>query len=172
MRARILRNVRRVVRRSRYRRTPLSRKIQDAQHEAAHVVVGLALGLRLSRATVKREGDTLGYVEFQKGAREAELITWAVGVAWERRFGDLEHAAGDLALLRAARVRGVARLRALERAAWCVLESRAGVHERVTRALLEDDVTPATLARLVAEPSTRRSLARGSRSLARRVRRR
>lgn len=156
MRARPRRSVRRRVPRARggYRRAPLSRKIQDAQHEAAHLVVGLALGLRLRRATIKRDGDLLGYVHFHDGPREAELITWAAGLAWERRFGDLEHAAGDLALLRSARVKGNARLRALERAAWCVLESRADVHERVARALLDDDVTAASVSRLVEASST------------------
>lgn len=127
----------------------MSRKVQDAQHEAAHVVVGLALGLRLSRATIKRDGDWLGYVEFHAGAREAELITWAAGVTWERRCGDLKYASGDLALLRRARVKGNARLLVLERAAWAILSSLTEEHAAVTHALLDGDVTTRSLARLV-----------------------
>lgn len=126
--------------------------LQDAQHEAAHVVVGVTLGLRLYRATIHpHDGapDDSGYAWFWDGPREAELIMAAAGVAWERRVGDVWHARDDIAWLRSRRVRGNARLVALERAAWAVLESRAALHARVTRALLEGDVTPRVLRTLV-----------------------
>lgn len=123
-------------------------RLADAQHEAAHVVVGVALGLRLHRATIVRAGDELGSCTFLTGAREAELLMLAAGPAWERRVGALEHAAGDYAVLRRMRVRGNARLRALELAAWAVLEARAAAHARVTRALLAGDVTARHVAAL------------------------
>lgn len=126
-----------------------SKELATAQHEAAHLVVGVALGLKLHRATIKPIDDCLGYVAFFDGPREAELIMLAAGVAWERKYGNLRHAGADLKDLRRMRVRGNARIRVLERAAWAILESRPGMHARITRALLEDDVTPATLAAIV-----------------------
>jgi hypothetical protein len=125
--------------------------LQDAQHEAAHVVVGVTLGLRLSRATIApADPEALGLTEWAAPwPREADLLMTAAGVAWERRAGDLAHAAFDLRALRRMGVRGNARLVALERAAWAVLESRAALHARVTRALLEGDVTPRVLRTLV-----------------------
>ena len=121
-------------------------KFEDAQHEAAHVVVGVALGLVLIRATVTASGDDLGFAEFEDGPREANLIMFAAGVAWERRVGDLVYAQGDLEILRGTfRVRGTARLVALERAAWAILETRSALHARVTRALLERDLDARTV---------------------------
>jgi hypothetical protein len=118
-------------------------RLADAQHEAAHVVVGTALGLRLTKATIESDRkDWAGFVQFYEGAREAFLIMYAAGPAWERRTGgDLTLAHGDLSILRSMRVRGTMRVRALELAAWAVLESRAAQHARVTRALLEGDLT-------------------------------
>lgn len=127
----------------------MTRKLADAQHEAAHVVVGLALGLRLSRVTLGEQtfkagpyvGETVWYGS--PWPREAGLLMTAAGVAWERRCGDLKHAAYDLADLRRAGVKGNARIRVLETAAWSILAGRAGAHARVTRALLERDLTGA-----------------------------
>ena len=118
-------------------------RLQDAQHEAAHVVVGVALGLRLYRATVTPEGDNLGTTTWhpKPWPREADLIMTAAGVAWERRCGDLTHARWDLAQLRRRGVRGNARLVVLERAAWAVLWERRSLHARLTRALCEGDLT-------------------------------
>ena len=128
---------------------------QDAQHEAAHVVVGVALGLRLDRASVREEthGDEtwLGFALFYEGPRVAMNIMTAAGVVWERKVGDLAHASEDLKLLRRGRVRTNAELLALERAAWAILEGRASLHARVTRALLEGDVTGADLRAMVRE---------------------
>jgi hypothetical protein len=130
-------------------------KFEDAQHEAAHVVVGVALGLVLRRATIKSDGDWLGFVLFDSGAREAELIMYAAVVAWERRTGgDLVYAQGDLEILRGTfRVRGNARLVALERAAWAILETRSALHARVTRALLERDLDARAVRELWAKTS-------------------
>ncbi len=129
----------------------MTRSLQDAQHEAAHVVVGLALGLRLWRVTLAPAGkddDAETIWHGRPWPREADLIMTAAGVAWERRCGDLTHARQDLKDLRRAGVRGNARIRALERAAWAVLMSRAGAHARVTRALLERDLVEADVRRL------------------------
>lgn len=124
--------------------------LADAQHEAAHVVVGVALGCRLLRATIANPSPgNVGEAHFASGPHEALLIMYAAGVAWERRFGDLADASGDLACLRELGVAGNARVRALERAAWAVLASRPGVHSRVTRALLEQDLTAAEITRMV-----------------------
>jgi hypothetical protein len=125
------------------------RSLADAQHEAAHVVVGVALGLRLCEARLTpADPEILAYALFAPGPCEAERIMYAAGVAWERHAGDLAHAAGDLEALRRGGVRGNARLRALERAAWAVLVSRPGAHASVTRALLERDLTAADVRRL------------------------
>ena len=123
-----------------------TRSLQDAQHEAAHVVVGVALGLRVERVVLGSEPEVTW--RGSPWPREAGLLMWAAGVAWERRCGDLFHASYDLKDLRRAGVRGNARIRALERAAWAVLMSRAGAHARVTRALLARDLVEADVRRL------------------------
>jgi hypothetical protein len=107
------------------------------------VVVGVALGLRLVRATLTPRGNVAAETmwEPEPWPREAGLLMTAAGIAWERVCGDLHHASYDVADLRRAGVRGNARIRVLERAAWAVLASRPGVHARVTRALLERDLT-------------------------------
>jgi hypothetical protein len=129
------------------------RLFTDAQHEAAHVVVGVSLGLRLRRVWlgVQKVGryTYIGTTEWEPRPwpAEAQRIMSAAGVAWERRGGDLEHAACDLAWLRRERVTG-ARLVAVERAAWALLETRMGLHTRVSRALLEHDLTGRDVARM------------------------
>jgi hypothetical protein len=132
------------------------RLLSDAQHEAAHVVVGVALGLRLYRAQLRPvsapDCDGLTLWEPRPWYREADLLMTAAGVAWERHCGDLAHASADVASLRRSGVKGNARVRVLERAAWAILTARAGTHARVTRALLERDLTAADV----------RALARGA----------
>lgn len=134
-------------------RSLMARSLDDAQHEAAHVVVGVALGLRLWRVTLdpatlpkswrRWEGDALAVTAWEPKPwpREADLLMTAAGVAWERRYGDITKARGDLQILRRAGVRGNARLVVLERAAMAILESRHALHTRVTRALVERDLT-------------------------------
>ncbi len=138
----------------------MTRKLSDAQHEAAHIVVGMALGLRFRRAWLgaKKIGrfTYLGWTEWEPRPwyREANLLMTAAGLAWERHCGDLIHARSDTAELRRAGIRGNARVAILERAAWALLAERHALHARITRALLEGDLTAADV----------RALARGERA--------
>ena len=125
----------------------MARVIADAQHEAAHVVVGVSLGLKLISATALTSGDCLGLTTFAVGStdRYAHLFFLAAGLAWERRCGDALHALSDVATLRSLGVKTTRALQVLERAAWAILETRAGMHARVTRALLEGDLDAKSL---------------------------
>lgn len=130
----------------------MARTIADAQHEAAHVVVGVSLGLTLSHASASNQpnGD-LGATVFWADVndRMAVLMMYAAGLAWERRVGDVQHALGDVAILRSKGVRTTRALQILERAAWAILETRGALHARITRALLEDDLDHAEVMRAV-----------------------
>ncbi len=136
--------------------THRSTRLNDASHEASHIVVGMALGLRVFAASLKGDNECRGWVDWepQPWHREAVLLMWAAGVAWERRCGDLYHAAFDLKELRRMGIRGRSRLVACERAAWALLAERHTLHARITRALLEGDLTAADV----------RALARGERA--------
>jgi len=134
--------------------------LADAQHEAAHIVVGVALGLRLRRAWLGAEKhgiyEYLGMTEWEPRPwpREAGLLMTAAGLAWERHCGDLIHARSDTSELRRAGVRGNARVRVLERAAWAVLMSRHEIHTRVARALLHGPLTAADIAIMIRGSAT------------------
>jgi hypothetical protein len=123
----------------------VSSRLRTAQHEAAHVVVGVALGLRLReaclRVTAWPDGTwSAGHVTFPSGPREALAIMYAAGIAYERAArGRVVYYQPDLAELRAI-VSGRAGERACIRAAAAILEARASAHEAVTRALLERDL--------------------------------
>ncbi len=86
--------------------------------------------------------------------REAVLVMYAAGVAWERRCGDLTKAAFDVRDRRRMGVRGNGRLVGLERAAWALLAERHALHTKIVRALLERDLTARDV----------RALARGERT--------
>jgi hypothetical protein len=119
-----------------------------AQHEAAHVVVGVALGLKLREALIGlswNEGAQIyGYTWFPAGTvrdREALACMYAAGPAYERLLGrppaQIElQCSVDFQRLRELRV-GVRGVETFIRAASALLESRSTVHARVTRALLE-----------------------------------
>lgn len=134
-------------------------KLADAQHEAAHIVVGVALGLRLRTAHIRTHrvgrfvytGETVW--DPAPWPREAGLIMSAAGLAWERACGDLKTARSDTAELRRAGVRGNARVRVLERAAWSILEGRVALHTRLTRALLDGPVTWADIRAMIRGPA-------------------
>jgi hypothetical protein len=116
------------------------------QHEAAHVTVGVALGLRLHSAAVMRWVDddgtvAAGWTWFPEGSREALALMYASGVAWERATGGRRYESGDSRCLR--ELIGTSRqgFEACVTAAGALLESRAVAHARVTRVLLERDIT-------------------------------
>lgn len=120
-------------------------------HEAAHVVVGVALRARLHSAVVRKwyendESHGEGWTWFPEAAPVANALITAAGVAWSNACGD------TLGYLDARALRGVAKKRrdfdAYVTAAAAILESRATAHARVVRALLEHDLTHADIERL------------------------
>jgi hypothetical protein len=127
---------------------PRTRDLQTAQHEAAHVVVGVALGLRVKRAAlgerVHGRPSWVGYTLVTGHCRTSWALTLAAGIAWDQGVGD-DTSAGDLAILRRLGYRGRA-VDALARAAGALLETRGAAHARVTRALLERDLGAADIA--------------------------
>ncbi len=116
-----------------------------AQHEAAHVVVGVALGLRLRRATAQPSGRDLGWAWFDGRARPRDVWAWALmyaaGIAWDEAVGDAP-SPPDVAEVRRLAPRS---RRACVAAAGALLAARGAAHARVTRALLEGDVTGADI---------------------------
>lgn len=131
----------------------MTRRLDDAQHEAAHVVVGVALGLHLRKAVLRRtrKSKLVGYAQFEVPAhkRTAWGITLAAGVAFEQRAGTLDAAAGDLQTLVDEGFSGED-IVALVVAADAILESRGTAHARVTRALVQRDLTGEDIERLAA----------------------
>ena len=132
------------------------RSLSVAQHEAAHVVVGVALGLRLGRASALpwAEGDGFCWFPLPPGRRTwADAVTGAAGVAWERAIAptvadDVGVQRADWAeLLEAVPSRHDAET--CVRAAAALLSTLGGLHARVTRALLERDLGPEDIAALV-----------------------
>lgn len=138
---------------------PTQRTLAIAQHEAAHVVVGVALGLRLGRASALPwavdgdEGD--GYCWFPLPPRRrtwADAVTGAAGVAWERAVAP--NVPDDVGVQRfdwAALLEAVPSRHDAEtcvRAAAALLAGLGDAHARVTRALLERDLGPDDIAAL------------------------
>jgi hypothetical protein len=119
-------------------------------HEAAHVVVGVALGLRLHSAVVKRwyEGYTtrLGWTWFPRARGIADALISAAGVAWSNATRDGLGIQDECDLREL--VNGTADWRTCVTAAAAILETRATAHARVVRALLEHDLTHADIERL------------------------
>jgi hypothetical protein len=123
--------------------------IATAQHEAAHIVVGVTLGLPFVGASLTH-GGAQGWAAFELGATqrcpEAWHITLAAGVEWEVRYGCARSAGADLAELLRAGIRADARLSSLRACAWAILRERRALHGRITRALATDEgLTPPAL---------------------------
>ena len=127
---------------------------RTAEHEAAHLVVGCALGLKLRRATVLPTGpDALyvGYAWFHgpMRAHAAFGVMYAAGVYWENRDGgNPDVAVYDLKHARAC-FRSSADVRTAARLAGEILTARRGVLARVARELLDRDLTARDIAALI-----------------------
>ena len=128
-----------------------ARALDVAQHEAAHVVVGVSLGLILSRATaLPKSGDYQGctWFESQYNRRSAFATMFAAGIAWDSALGlhprwsswDRKHVRDHCASRHDVYTH--------IRAAGALLTQLSAPHALVTRALLERDVTGADIARL------------------------
>lgn len=129
------------------------RDLETAQHEAAHVVVGVVLGLRFRRATITgNDPKWCGETDFAfvRGDDTANAIMTAAGIAWDRglRFPRVSYAE-DLRWVRKIVGSGRRSVEACVTAAAAILAGRMAVHARVTRALLEGDITGADLERLM-----------------------
>jgi hypothetical protein len=136
-------------------------RVDIAEHEAAHVVVGLALGLPLKVATLRkdvwRKIEIEGFTWFGGYRRHlAHGITNCAGVVWESRpGGDPRSARGDLRLARehlVSNVNGRSTRAAVEtgcRVAAEILKSRRGILARVARELCDRDLRPTELAEMV-----------------------
>lgn len=122
------------------------RRLDVADHEAAHVVVGVALGLRLRKAVIKTAEDFDGYAWFTNhGSRTAHAIMYAAGVAWERARGG--SSIGDATLCREL-VKTDSEVRTCVRVAGVMLAGLGPVHSKVTRALLENDLNAKHISKL------------------------
>lgn len=129
----------------------ISSNYQIAQHEAAHVVVGVAIGLRLIAASVcdwEDAGEQYGgFAWFPPGAEVQDCLVTAAGIAWSRAVGRPYEAHGDEADLRRV-VRSKRAREAYVIAAGAILESRAAAHKLVTAALLETNLIHSDIERL------------------------
>jgi hypothetical protein len=127
----------------------MNRSLEVAQHEAAHIVVGVALGLRLYEARLGwcREGPWWfeGYAEFHDdGPSQAWACMLAAGVAWDRALGcDAWGSSVDLQLCQEQV--GKANAEVCVKIAAHMLRDLARAHTRVTRMLLDRDLTAADI---------------------------
>lgn len=126
-----------------------------AEHEAAHMVVGLALGLRFKRAAVEewsfRGWRALGFTWFSVGPRTrlAAGVMSCAGIAWEARPGGWhEGADGDRKLAREW-LTGAHDVRVATRIAAELLAARRAIHIRLAHELCERSLGPRDVARLV-----------------------
>lgn len=131
---------------------------QTAEHEGAHLVVGLALGLRLRAVSLEPavlDGEaTVGYTWFGGKLSEglARSVMYCAGVAWESRpGGDVAWARVDKKLARKY-FRSTHDLRTGVRLAAEILASRRRAHKRVVAELLDHaKLGPRDIERLVLE---------------------
>jgi hypothetical protein len=139
----------------------MTTRAEHAEHEAAHVGVGLALGLPLKVATLKRSVwqkiEIEGFVWFgDLRNRLAHGVMACAGVVWEARpGGEPKGARGDLTNARfflqsvrrgsslAANVQTGCKLAAE------IMRTRQRVLARVARELCDRDLRPAELAEMV-----------------------
>jgi hypothetical protein len=123
-------------------------RTDTADHEAAHVVVGVAVGLRLKLASICHgTGDNEGVAWFIGSRVRNSLalgLMYCAGAAWEARKGDRGHesyARGDLELARKWLGLSKSDVRAGVRVASELLDARRALHARVARELCDRDLT-------------------------------
>lgn len=139
----------------------MSVRVDHSEHEAAHVVVGLALGLPLKAATLSkttwRKIEIEGFVWFGDYRKHlAHGVTACAGIVWESRpGGEPEGARGDLQLAREyLRRTTYGGSTAQNIATGCtlaaeILRTRQRVLARVARELCDRDLGPRELRELV-----------------------
>jgi hypothetical protein len=131
------------------------RDLADAEHEAAHIVVGVTLGLRLRYARLyKAEHDAehweLGATLFADSRSQlSQAIMHAAGIAWERRRGGrADYATADRATVLGL-LKTPADVRAATQVAREILRTRRRIHERVARELWQRDLSHRDIRSLV-----------------------
>jgi hypothetical protein len=131
-----------------------------AQHEAAHIVVGLTVGLRVRRAVLHETPAHGTFTEYgavwfndRHASATQQGLAFAAGSAWDRcvaapRPKGYDWVDGDADVLRAM---GYTRkeIGALVTASLAILTARMPVHARVARALYDRDLQAADVARLM-----------------------
>lgn len=131
--------------------------VATAEHEASHLVTGLALGLRLRKATITpsplgKRGIACGYVWFYSDRKYlAQAIMCAAGVVWDKRcgFNNDVSGLGDMASIKKLVSRGdVETCLNLARE---ILDGRRRLHARVASELCDRDLGPADVEALVLE---------------------
>jgi len=131
----------------------VTRLADVAEHEAAHIVVGLALRLPFKAARLGEERwrnlTILGYTWFGGRCHIAHGVAACAGIVWERRPGGRpDAAAGDRRLAR-ENLRTRAGIETGCRLAAEILSRRRGILEIVARELCDRDLGPAELAEMV-----------------------
>ena len=134
--------------------------LADAEPEAAHLVVGCALGLKLKRAFVRRQYDKdlkalVDGITYFSGFERRKLafgIMACAGLAYERKInrGADHYASGDIKLARMC----FSSLHDIEvgvKLARELLDGRRRLHARVASELCDRDLGPADIELLVVE---------------------
>lgn len=121
------------------------RPLDVTLHEAAHVVVGVALGLRLKEAVIlPPTEDWGGYAWFERVFGVRGAIMSAAGCFWERSVGG-RGTSDDRALIRRLGFTSRKDLDALVISAGAILTARKRAHKLVTKALLRHDLSGADI---------------------------
>lgn len=130
---------------------------ETAEHEAAHVIVGLALGLKLRKATIEPSvlngHVAAGYSWFYVGRKYMAFgIMACAGIAWERRRGRNATAiAGDLEIAQQVWDCRRSEIETGVKLAREIIEGRRRLHARVASELCDRDLSPADVEALVLE---------------------
>lgn len=132
----------------------MTTRTDHAEHEAAHVVVGLALGLplKIARARLERwKGIEIeGFVWFGAPSRRmAHGITACAGIVWENQPGGSKVGASADRAHAAYYLRTAESIRTGCKVASEIIRTRGAILARVARELCDRDLRPAELAEMV-----------------------